>query len=159
MYKNFKITEEEKKQILESHRKHGYKSVIKEQDMGDSFKGEVIDRYSVDELIGRVIDEISTGDAEMVNRRSGRFSKRYGGGDASDMDFMVEKTFTTDDGQDYTVTLTFGIEFDEDEDGRSSSEHWDIEIDGFSVRDELSEELYSKLEEEINEFWRNFDWE
>ncbi len=32
MYKNFKITEEEKKQILESHRKHGYKSVIKEQE-------------------------------------------------------------------------------------------------------------------------------
>jgi hypothetical protein len=36
MYKNFKITEEEKKQILESHRKHGYKSVIKEQESWDN---------------------------------------------------------------------------------------------------------------------------
>lgn len=39
MYKNFKITEEEKQQILESHKKHGYKKPLNEQyedeSMGD----------------------------------------------------------------------------------------------------------------------------
>jgi len=31
MYKNFKITEEEKKEILESHKSHGYNTQINEQ--------------------------------------------------------------------------------------------------------------------------------
>ena len=32
MYKNFKITEEERQQILESHMSHGYKKPLKEDD-------------------------------------------------------------------------------------------------------------------------------
>lgn len=36
MYRNFKITEEEKQQILESHKKHGYKKPLNEDEyMGD----------------------------------------------------------------------------------------------------------------------------
>ena len=30
MYRNFKLTEEEKREILESHKSHGYKTVLNE---------------------------------------------------------------------------------------------------------------------------------
>lgn len=36
MYKNFKITEEERQQILESHMSHGYKKPLNEQSNDDS---------------------------------------------------------------------------------------------------------------------------
>jgi hypothetical protein len=35
MYKNFRLTEQEKKQILEQHKSHGYKSKVNEQEFGD----------------------------------------------------------------------------------------------------------------------------
>lgn len=44
MYRNFKLTEEERQQILESHKKHGYGKPLKEQE-------ETNDGYDMEETI------------------------------------------------------------------------------------------------------------
>lgn len=44
MYKNFKLTEEEKKHIMEQHKMHGYKKPLNEDQTG-SLKGKTFDQY------------------------------------------------------------------------------------------------------------------
>jgi hypothetical protein len=46
MYKNFKITEEERQQILESHMSHGYKKPLNEQSDDDSTQDTEEENYS-----------------------------------------------------------------------------------------------------------------
>lgn len=50
MYKNFKITEEEKKKIMEMHKNHGYKKPLNEQSVDNDEETED-NEMSVDSLV------------------------------------------------------------------------------------------------------------
>jgi hypothetical protein len=50
MYKNFNLTEEEKKQIMKMHKSHGYKKPINEEEEYDGQESES-DEISIDPLV------------------------------------------------------------------------------------------------------------
>jgi hypothetical protein len=52
MYKNFKLTESEKEEILNNHKAHGYRKPLNEQQAG-SLKGKTFDEYEQGALKGR----------------------------------------------------------------------------------------------------------
>ena len=52
MYKNFKLTESEREEILNSHKAHGYKKPLNEQQAG-SLKGKTFDDYEQGALEAR----------------------------------------------------------------------------------------------------------
>ena len=66
MYKNFNITEEERQQIMEMHKSHGYKQLINEQDVApnwdkvksylltNKFPPNYTSKVEVDDLVSQV---------------------------------------------------------------------------------------------------------
>lgn len=58
MYKNFKLTEEERQQILESHMSHGYKKPLKENNSDNQNSEEFIKMKFFDKKIEKFEDEM-----------------------------------------------------------------------------------------------------
>jgi hypothetical protein len=65
MYKNFKITEEEKKQILESHMSHGYKKPLNEQSNDDSTQ--VTNRETLDSKLEKFAISVTGGISDLMD--------------------------------------------------------------------------------------------
>jgi hypothetical protein len=152
---NKKLLNEEIHKIKSMMRK-----LIKESDemsMDSEPDSPIDDKYSVDELVNKVYDKLDFSDAKMTDNKPGKFSNRYRHLNSDSMTFEVEADGMTDDNEEYNVTITFGVEQDEDEDGPNSNFFWNIQIEGNDIKDELSDELRTKIVNDIDEFWANME--
>lgn len=110
-------------------------------DVSNTMEDEYIDeKYSSEELVGKAFDSLDWSNVNLSSNSSDKF------------EIQVTHKEMTDDDRPYVMKLIFGHEYDNDEDGRTSMFFWDVEIDGHSVVDELSDELSDKIYRAIKEF-------
>jgi hypothetical protein len=86
MYKNFKITEEEKKQILESHMSHGYKKPLNEQSDDDSTQ--YTDQETLDSKLEKFAISVEGGISDLMEEAFQESSNKM---DMSVSDDMANK--------------------------------------------------------------------
>ena len=100
----------------------------------------IYDKYSSEELVGKAFDALDWSDVKVSENSHDKF------------EVEVTHKEMTDDDKPYVMKLIFGYEYGDDERGRDSMFFWDVEIDGHSVRDDISDELSDKIYYAIKEY-------
>ncbi len=91
MYRNFKITEEEKKQILESHMSYGYKKPVTEEESLDEFFGRAwLTKIKIDGHYDASDEEKAKITSEMEGVFNGRIAVQFKPGEWFDSNGRIE---------------------------------------------------------------------